>query len=305
MRASQPAHDGTVMLELVDGFAWMPLKVPAKRVELLEALTASGAFDHQEVCTTVATEMCALDKCAAVDLVDKLTRRLRTYPAIISTTVASPRGQGGGSDPKKRWHQAVGFFLAARAFAPAGSFAPPTPPDGARPPLRRQLSNQMPIPEAVLSPVAECWVAKLAATDTSKRELLSFVRLLAGPDGTDFVRTLTSLLHFHAASHATADPLTLEAVHLAIETVLEHGRRQSAPASTCAREQRLIAVWYAPGTPQASVALERTGARSPAPKERLTREHAHTCTHAHTRTHAHICTRAHAHALAHRRESIL
>ena len=81
LRASQPGHDSSVLLELVDGFAWMPLKVPAQRVELLEALTASGAFDNAEVCTTVAAEMCALDKGAAVTLVDKLTRRLRTYPA--------------------------------------------------------------------------------------------------------------------------------------------------------------------------------------------------------------------------------
>ena len=51
-----PAHldkrqGGNPLLELVDCYAWMPLRIKAKRSELLEALTASGGFDNEEVCT--------------------------------------------------------------------------------------------------------------------------------------------------------------------------------------------------------------------------------------------------------------
>ena len=46
--------EGNPLLELIDGFAWMPLKVGARRIDLLEALTASGAFDNETVCVTVA-----------------------------------------------------------------------------------------------------------------------------------------------------------------------------------------------------------------------------------------------------------
>eukprot|EP00966_Prymnesium_polylepis_P267650 6182965-Prymnesium_polylepis.2 len=59
------AQGGNPLLELVDGFAWVPLKVGVRRAPLLEALTASGAFDNQEVCTAIAVEMCALDVGAA------------------------------------------------------------------------------------------------------------------------------------------------------------------------------------------------------------------------------------------------
>ena len=49
-----PAHldkrqGGNPLLELVDCYAWMPLRIKAKRSELLEALTASGGFDNEEV----------------------------------------------------------------------------------------------------------------------------------------------------------------------------------------------------------------------------------------------------------------
>lgn len=54
-----PAHldsdqGGNPLLELVDGFAWMPLKIAKRRAELLEALAASGAFDNVQVNDIIA-----------------------------------------------------------------------------------------------------------------------------------------------------------------------------------------------------------------------------------------------------------
>ena len=53
--APAPAHldaslGGNPLLELVDGLAWMPLKVGGQRAELLELLTGSGALDNVQVC---------------------------------------------------------------------------------------------------------------------------------------------------------------------------------------------------------------------------------------------------------------
>ena len=174
------------LLELVDSFAWMPLQIGAKRVELLEALTGSGAFDNPEVCLIVADEMCALDVAAATDLVNKLTKRLRAVPAVLTGPPGLERTATGvlrQNEAKARWRRASGAVKAAAAFGGTiGGLGPP-------PLITVQKSFNTPIPNAVLGPVAEAWLSRLVATRCTKKEVLGFVRLLAGLDETDFSRT--------------------------------------------------------------------------------------------------------------------
>lgn len=79
-----------------------------------------------------------------------------------------------------------------------------------------------------------------------------YIGLLAGLDQTDFCRTLTALLHFYHEAGATADAHSLEAVFCAVQTILEHSRRNSPPAGTCALELKLVETWCAPPLPSRS-----------------------------------------------------
>ena len=89
------------------------------------------------------------------------------------------------------------------------------------PPLRVQHSREQPIPDAVLSPVAECWISKLVHTDCPRAELLSFIQLIAGLHTTNFARTLGAMMHHHHGIWATTDAAGREPIYLAVECMLE------------------------------------------------------------------------------------
>ena len=278
--SAAPAHlvarsGGNPLFELVDGLAWMPLKVSRRRVAMLEGLTASGALDNSRVCELIAREMCALDAVAASELVDSLTRRLRTVRGLPSVR-RSASGRRVVLVARSRWRRAVSALGAAKALGlksddadsanvEAGSSSAAT---SAHPPvLRPQHSSEFPIPEAVLAPVAEAWLAELVLSGRAgMHELFSYLKLLSGIDDVDFVRTLHALVRSHhtalasggltfgaGATGGASGPLSassgsaasLEPLYLCIETILEHSRRHSPPDGACILESRLLTkVWY-------------------------------------------------------------
>jgi hypothetical protein len=235
---------GNPLFELVDCFAWLPLRHAARRAELLEALTASGGFDNADVCNLVAREMCELDAASASRLVDRLTRRLQTVQGLPVVQTRPGRGAGAGA---ARWRRSIGLVVSVQRATQGMGAVLATPPV-----LKVQHSHRTPIPDAVVGAVAECWIAQLAATTVDRRELLRYTRLVAGIDGADFTRTLRALLAYHHEAAATATEASLEAVYLAVEAICEHSRRSSPPSATSPLEARLIDAWYAPGTSNAA-----------------------------------------------------
>ena len=95
----------------------MPLRHAAKRAAMLEALTASGAFDNAAVCTLIAQEMCEIDVPAASHLVDQLTRRLQTVQGLPVVAIRGAKGEGA-----RRLKRSIGLVVNAnRAMAGMGA----------------------------------------------------------------------------------------------------------------------------------------------------------------------------------------
>ena len=128
---------------------------------------------------------------------------------------------------------------AANALAPQGFLSGP-------PIVRVQHSDQMPIPDAIVAPVAECWIARLALTACPKAALLDYVRLVAAIDSTDFSRTPHALLRWHHAEGAAADETSRGCVYQIVQLLLEHARRSSPPNATCNLEAKLCLLYTSP-----------------------------------------------------------
>ena len=60
----------------MDGFAWMALRVGARRSELLEVLTASGSFDNPQVCMYMYVYMHMYSRRAAASTTRRCAREL-------------------------------------------------------------------------------------------------------------------------------------------------------------------------------------------------------------------------------------
>ena len=167
--------------------------------------------------------MCGIDVDAAAGLVDALTRRLHT--------VLTCR--------RRRALARARLVGRARAVAQGARSSPTSTARGARAAAAQvalQPSNQAPIADEVLAPVAECWMAKLVGTPFGKRQLLGFG--LAGLDAA-FVRTLR-------ARRATKGGARRAGGRGGAPVHRDHPRAL-APLAAHGHllEARLIDVWYA------------------------------------------------------------
>ena len=265
MGSSAVVPMGGVLQHLVDGLAWMPLRIGAKRVELLEALTAGGGFDNPQVCCTVAEEMCGMDAASAVEFVQRLTQRLRTFAGRQVDVNIALDEDANSLRARERWRRSVVKVKATRAFLKAKKpqeVAVTGPSEPAPPLVRVQHSRDVPIPGTVLAPVAEVWIASLCMhkyPKFPKSTLLAPIRLVAGIDTADLTRTLRALL-CHPDVGATGAPAPGDdalSVCRGITTILEHSRRHSPADGACALERALVDVWYEPSIPNAASTLER------------------------------------------------